>query len=70
VLINLLGMLRYSFAVLSSKQYFLDFFEDTHVPLPDISGYIREKVKVQSLRNREHYIAIVMATEKNYYLTI
>ena len=45
VLSNLLGMLRNSFVVLSSKQYFLDFFEDVHVPMPDISGYIRERVK-------------------------
>jgi len=39
-------MLRKSFVALSSKQYFLDFFEDAHVPMPDISGYIRERVKV------------------------
>ena len=45
VLSNLLGMLRNSFVALSSKQYFLDFFEDAHVPMPDISGYIRERVK-------------------------
>jgi len=34
---------------LSSKQYFLDFFEDAHVPMPDISGYIRERVKCTSV---------------------
>ena len=45
VLSNLLGMLRSSFMALSSKQYFLDFFKDAHVPMPDISGYIRERVK-------------------------
>jgi len=45
---NLLGMLRNSFVALSSKQYFWDFFEDAHVPMPDISDYIRERVKVQS----------------------
>jgi len=44
VLSNLLGMLRNSFVALSSKQYFLDSFEDAHVPMPDISGYIRERV--------------------------
>ena len=38
VLSNLLGMLRNSFMALSSKQYFLDFFKDAHVPMPDISG--------------------------------
>ena len=43
VLRNLLGMLRNSFMALSSKQYFLDFFKDAHVPMPDISGYIRER---------------------------
>ena len=32
---------------LGLKQYFLDFFEDAHVPMPDISGYIRERVKPQ-----------------------
>jgi len=30
---------------LSSKLYFTDFFKDAHVPMPDISGYIRERVK-------------------------
>ena len=45
VLSNLLGMLRNSFVALSSKQNFLDFLEDAHVPMPDISGYIRERVK-------------------------
>ena len=49
VLSNLLGMLRNSFVALSSKQYFLDFFEDAHVPMPDISGYIRERVNICSL---------------------
>jgi len=44
VLSNLLGMLGNSFVALSSKRYFLDFFEDTHVPMPDISGYIRVMV--------------------------
>ena len=45
MLSNLLGMLRNSFVALSSKQNFLDFLEDVHVPMPDISGYIRERVK-------------------------
>ena len=45
VLSNLLDMLRSSFVTLGLKQYFLDFFEDAHVPMPDISGYIRERVK-------------------------
>jgi len=42
---NLLGMLRKVFMALSSKLYFIDFFKDAHVPMPDISGYIRERVK-------------------------
>jgi len=50
MLSNLLAMLRNSFMALSSKQYYLDFFEDAHVPMPDISGYIRERVKLQSQR--------------------
>jgi len=41
---NLVGMLRKVFMALSSKLYFIDFFKDAHVPMPDISGYIRERV--------------------------
>jgi len=39
VLTNLLGMLRYSFAVLSSKQYFLDFFEDVLLTIVKVTGH-------------------------------
>jgi len=30
---------------LRSKLYFIDSFKDAHVPMPDIFGYIRERVK-------------------------
>ena len=52
VLSNLLSMLRNNFVALSSKQYFWDFFEDAHVPMPDISGYIRERVKTSTATYR------------------
>jgi len=46
MLSNLLGMLRNVFMVLRLKTIFFGFFEDTHVPKPDIYGYIRERVKI------------------------
>ena len=37
-------MLRKFFATLGSKVYFMDFCKDAHVLMPDISGYIHERV--------------------------
>jgi len=44
---NLLGMLRKIFMALS---LFYGSFKDAHVPMPDISGYIRERVKASYSR--------------------
>ena len=32
--------------------YFMDFFKDAHVLMPDISGYIQERVKLTKLTDR------------------
>ena len=45
VLSNLLGMLTNGYMALTSKLYFLDCFDNTDVPMLDISGYIWERVK-------------------------